>query len=163
MESRFIFREDDCPELAEYGRKAEECITSDPNICLLCLGRIAASRIIKPDIKITREHGLFFKKGKTAQIDEKSCIGCGSCVNLCPPGAITLEREIGPIIKIKELKMDNETCVECFMCEDNCPTEAIKIIDGNICLDDDKGILCDVCSAKCPVEALKLECVNNES
>ena len=32
---------------------------------VVCLGRIAASKIIKPDIKITKEHGLFFKKGKT--------------------------------------------------------------------------------------------------
>ena len=30
---------------------------------IVCLGRIAALRIIKPDFKITREHGQFFKKG----------------------------------------------------------------------------------------------------
>lgn len=30
---------------------------------IVCLGRIAAAKIIKPDIKITREHGNFFKKG----------------------------------------------------------------------------------------------------
>ena len=30
---------------------------------IVCLGRIAAMRIIKPDFKITREHGKFFKKG----------------------------------------------------------------------------------------------------
>ena len=30
---------------------------------IICLGRIAAMRIIKPDFKITREHGQFFKKG----------------------------------------------------------------------------------------------------
>ncbi len=29
---------------------------------IVCLGRIAAARIIKPDIKITREHGRFFEK-----------------------------------------------------------------------------------------------------
>ncbi len=29
---------------------------------IVCLGRIAAAKIIKPDIKITREHGLFFEK-----------------------------------------------------------------------------------------------------
>ena len=29
---------------------------------IVCLGRIAAMRIIKQDIKITREHGLFFRK-----------------------------------------------------------------------------------------------------
>lgn len=30
---------------------------------IVCLGRIAAMRIIKSDFKITREHGQFFKKG----------------------------------------------------------------------------------------------------
>lgn len=29
---------------------------------IVCLGRIASAKIIKPDIKITKEHGLFFKK-----------------------------------------------------------------------------------------------------
>lgn len=30
---------------------------------LVCLGRIAAARLIKPDFKITREHGIWFRKG----------------------------------------------------------------------------------------------------
>lgn len=30
---------------------------------LVCLGRIAAMKIMKPDIKITREHGIFLEKG----------------------------------------------------------------------------------------------------
>lgn len=29
---------------------------------IVCLGRIAAARIIKSDIKITKEHGIFFEK-----------------------------------------------------------------------------------------------------
>ena len=32
---------------------------------IVCLGRIAAMRIIKPDMKITREHGQFFEKNST--------------------------------------------------------------------------------------------------
>ena len=30
---------------------------------IVCLGRISAMKLIKPDFKITREHGQFFKKG----------------------------------------------------------------------------------------------------
>jgi DNA polymerase len=30
---------------------------------IVCLGRISAMRLIKPDFKITREHGAWFKKG----------------------------------------------------------------------------------------------------
>lgn len=30
---------------------------------IVCLGRIAAAKIIKPDFRIMREHGIFFQKG----------------------------------------------------------------------------------------------------
>lgn len=30
---------------------------------IVCLGRISAMRLIKPDFRITREHGIFFQKG----------------------------------------------------------------------------------------------------
>lgn len=35
----------------------------DPKI-IVCLGRISAQKLIKPDLRITKEHGLFFQKGK---------------------------------------------------------------------------------------------------
>ena len=48
----------------------EECIQwlrnqvklINPKI-IVCLGRISAAKLIKPDIKITKEHGIFFEKG----------------------------------------------------------------------------------------------------
>ena len=30
---------------------------------IVCLGRIAGMKMIKPDLKITKEHGIFFEKG----------------------------------------------------------------------------------------------------
>ena len=44
----------------EYLRAQTKLI--DPKI-IVCLGRIAAMKIIKPDFKITSEHGAWFKKG----------------------------------------------------------------------------------------------------
>ena len=41
MQNRFEFLEEDFPKLADYGRKAEESLNIDNNICLLNLGRIA--------------------------------------------------------------------------------------------------------------------------
>lgn len=31
---------------------------------IVCLGRVSAKRLIKPDFRITREHGIWFKKGQ---------------------------------------------------------------------------------------------------
>lgn len=33
---------------------------------IVCLGRISASRLIKPDFRITKEHGVWFEKGNFA-------------------------------------------------------------------------------------------------
>ena len=33
---------------------------------IVCLGRISAMRMIKPDFRITREHGIWFQKGAFA-------------------------------------------------------------------------------------------------
>lgn len=44
------------------GHLREQVALIDPKI-IVCLGRISASRLIKPDFRITREHGQFFRKG----------------------------------------------------------------------------------------------------
>ncbi len=44
------------------GHLREQLKLIEPTI-IVCLGRIAAMKIIKPDFKITREHGKWFKKG----------------------------------------------------------------------------------------------------
>jgi Fe-S-cluster-containing hydrogenase component 2 len=42
------------------------------------------------------------------------------------------------------------------LCEDNCPVAAIKVVDGEIFLNNDKCIRCKECSSRCPVGALNL-------
>lgn len=44
----------------DYLRRQVEII--NPKV-IVCLGRISAMRLIKPDFKITKEHGIWFKKG----------------------------------------------------------------------------------------------------
>ena len=41
MQSRFTFLDDNFPQLAAYGHKAEEALGHDNNLCLLSLGRLA--------------------------------------------------------------------------------------------------------------------------
>ncbi len=40
----------------------EQVTLINPKV-IVCLGRISAMRLIKPDFKITKEHGMWFKKG----------------------------------------------------------------------------------------------------
>lgn len=50
-------------ENACIGYLREQVRLIDPKI-IVCLGRISAMRLIKPDFRITREHGVFVRKGK---------------------------------------------------------------------------------------------------
>ena len=52
-------------------------------------------------------------------IDNKTCTGCGSCIEVCPPGAIKLEEGTAMIMA--------DLCEECGFCAAECPVEAIAI------------------------------------
>lgn len=45
----------------DYLRRQVKLI--DPEL-IVCLGRVAAARLISPDIKVTKQHGEIFQKGK---------------------------------------------------------------------------------------------------
>jgi len=54
-----------------------------------------------------------------AKVDEDSCIGCGTCVEICPIQVIDLENAIATV--------NEERCIGCGLCSLNCPEEAISL------------------------------------
>ena len=61
------------------------------------------------------------------KVDEKACIGCGGCANVCPTGAIEMKGLTSPIkitddwIKREVPELDPLKCVVCYYCHDFCP------------------------------------------
>jgi electron transfer flavoprotein alpha subunit len=52
-------------------------------------------------------------------IDEKTCTGCGACLEVCPYDALSLENDLAVV---------NEKCTFCGACvEDVCPVDAITL------------------------------------
>jgi len=60
-------------------------------------------------------------RGK-AEFDEKECVVCGACAEVCPPGAIEKIEEPGPDGK-RRLILNYGRCIFCGQCEANCLTE----------------------------------------
>jgi len=52
-------------------------------------------------------------------IAEDKCTGCGRCLEVCPPRAITLEGG--------KARVEEEFCEECGFCAPACPEGAIEI------------------------------------
>ena len=51
-------------------------------------------------------------------IDEKSCTGCGICVDECPVDTISMEGE--------KAKINMENCIRCGVCHDVCLQESVR-------------------------------------
>ena len=74
------------------------------------------------------------RRGTAAsQVDAAQCVGCDTCVTVCPFGAITLVERPADAARPAEVKddgklavIDPETCRACGICVANCPEMAIR-------------------------------------
>ena len=61
------------------------------------------------------------------RVDEKACIGCSGCANVCPTGAIEMKPLANPVKLTDDWTKDQVPeinllkCVVCYYCHDYCP------------------------------------------
>ena len=53
-------------------------------------------------------------------VNKEKCIRCGTCVAICPVGAISFDSDGKAVI-------DKAKCIHCGACEASCPVSAIKL------------------------------------
>jgi len=68
-------------------------------------------------------HDTVIASGSVCLIDEKKCMGCGTCVDACTYGAI----ELYDTRQGKKAKMNPVLCKGCGLCNSKCPTGAIQL------------------------------------
>ena len=72
------------------------------------------------------------------RVDEKACIGCAGCANVCPTGAIEMKPLANPVKLTDDWTKDQvpeinlEKCVVCYYCHDFCPIFSLYGEKGTI-------------------------------
>lgn len=56
------------------------------------------------------------------EVDEKKCVGCEECVNVCPVDVYEMQDE-------KSVPVNEEECIGCESCVDICEQEAITVTE----------------------------------
>ena len=56
-------------------------------------------------------------------VDEKICIGCGTCMAVCPAEPVVFQ------VGDKSQVIHPEACTQCYECVESCPVQAIELDD----------------------------------
>lgn len=92
-------------------------------------GVVAEAMRSNPDAERRRnklQNFRYFEGVATLNLDDRSCIGCAVCTEVCPHGVLVLN---GKKVQVA----DKDGCMECGACANNCPTGAVRVTPGVGC------------------------------
>lgn len=69
---------------------------------------------------------IYLRNVVTLGLDRTKCVGCGTCLLVCPHAVLSLTNG-----KVEITNKD--ACMECGACARNCPAEALQVRSGVGC------------------------------
>ena len=69
---------------------------------------------------------VYLKDVVTLELDKQKCVGCGTCLAVCPHAVLSPNNGR---VRIE----DRDACMECGACAQNCPTQALRVNAGVGC------------------------------
>jgi ferredoxin len=93
---------------------------------------------------------VYLKDVVTLRLEEQKCMGCGTCLLVCPRAVLSLTNG-----KIEITNRD--ACMECGACSRNCPVDALSVRAGvgfaaaviNSMFGKKKSSCCSIDSTEC--------------
>ena len=70
----------------------------------------------------TSKPGVYFNSGFDPKFDPDRCTTCETCIERCPPEALTLGDEDVPVVNF-------DLCFGCAVCATGCEDEAISMVN----------------------------------
>ncbi len=86
-------------------------------ICNCC----ADACIFLTGLLVQGEKNMFARSNFVSQIDQDSCVECGTCAERCPVDAIVVDG--GPA------QVDAGKCIGCGVCYPTCPSESVSLVE----------------------------------
>lgn len=66
-----------------------------------------------------------------AFVNQRQCVGCGSCMKVCPRGAISIPKGIFAVVDLNK-------CIGCGLCAKTCPASVIEIMHNTAAVKEDR-------------------------
>jgi ferredoxin len=87
----------------------------------ILIGVEGAQEEIEKIVKLFEQRGVRVRKLEhVVELDENICMDCGTCISLCPTGALYIASDYS-------IRLNEDKCVLCEVCVPACPVRAIKV------------------------------------
>lgn len=89
---------------------------------LLVMGLTGKKADLDRGLRWAREQGVDIQPlARDIVRNEKKCVHCGACINVCPTDALTIDADS------REVTFNSNRCIACELCVPACPYRAMEI------------------------------------